>query len=64
MLIMKDSPNLNRKKTAGRLVAAAGFLMILANALDYLWGWDVNLVPLMIIGLGLVATGITLAKNR
>ena len=61
---MTDSTNLHRKKTAGRLMAAVGFLMVLANALDYLLGWDVNLVPLMIIGLVLVVTGINLSDNR
>ena len=35
---MTNSPNPSRKKTAGRVLATAGFLMILANALDYLFG--------------------------
>ena len=52
------------KKTAGNIVSVVGFLMILANALDYVLGWDANLVPLLIIGLVLVAVGLGLSTNR
>ena len=54
----------NSKKTAGNIVSVVGFLMILANALDYVLGWDANLVPLLIIGLVLVAVGLGLSTNR
>lgn len=54
----------NRKKTAGDIVSGMGFLMILANALDYLLGWDANLIPLLIVGFVLVAVGLGLSRNR
>jgi hypothetical protein len=60
---MTKVPNPNRKKTAGKIISAVGFLMILANALDYLLGWDNNLVPLLIIGLALIAVGLSLSSN-
>ena len=44
-------------------MAGVGFLMILINALDYLLGWDQELMPLMIIGLVLVITGMNLSRK-
>jgi len=61
---MTNVPKPNSRKTAGNIVAALGFLMILANALDYLLGWGFNLVPLLIIGLVLVAVGLRLSTQR
>jgi hypothetical protein len=61
---MTNSTNLGRKKLAGRLMTTVGFLMILANALDYLLGWDGKLIPLLIIGLVLVVTGLSLSTRR
>ena len=61
---MTNSTNLGRKRLAGRLMAAVGFLMILANALDYLFDWDGNFIPLLIIGLVLVVTGLSLSTRR
>ena len=61
---MTNSTNLGRRRLAGRLMATAGFLMIFANALDYLLGWDGELVPLLIIGLVLVVTGLSLSTRR
>ena len=61
---MTNSTNLRRKRLAGRLMATAGFLMILANALDYLLDWGGELVPLLIIGLVLIVTGLSLSTRR
>lgn len=61
---MTNSTNSGRKRLAGRLMATVGFLMVLANAFDYLLGWDGNLIPLLIIGLVLVATGLSLSTRR
>jgi hypothetical protein len=61
---MTEVSSPNRKKTAGSIVSAVGFLMILANALDYLLGWNANLIPLLIIGLVLVAVGLLLSRDR
>ena len=61
---MTKSTNLGYRRLAGRLMATVGFLMIFANALDYLLGWDVKLVPLLIIGLVLIVTGLSLTTRR
>jgi len=36
----------------------SGFIMIVANALDYLLGWNTELSPIGIIGLVFVAIGL------
>ena len=61
---MTSGTNLGRKRFAGQLIAAVGFLMILANALDYLLGWDGKFIPLLIIGLVLVVSGLSLSTRR
>ncbi len=61
---MTNNPTRSRKKTAGHVMAAAGFLMILLNALDYLLGWQVNLSPMLIVGLALVVSGTHLSTTR
>ena len=45
-------------------MVVVGFVMILINAFDYLFGWNANLIPLLIIGLALVVSGIYLARTR
>jgi len=51
------------RKTAGYVIAGIGFLMILANALEYLLGWDTEFTPLMTIGLVLVVSGMSLSAR-
>ena len=58
---MIDASDTKRRKHTGNAMMFAGFMMILANALDYLLGWEANLFPLMIIGLSLVAIGANLS---
>ena len=60
---MTNNPKQNRKKNAGYVMAGIGLLMILANALNYVLGWDGEFMPLMIIGLVLVVTGMNLVKK-
>lgn len=62
-MMIEASGNKRRKKT-GNAIMLAGFIMILANALDYLLAWEANLFPLMIIGLSLVAIGANLSVRR
>lgn len=50
-----------KKKKAGRVIVATGFLMILANAVDYRIASNMKSTPLLIIGLVLVAVGISLS---
>jgi len=61
---MTRSTNLGRKRVAGRLIATVGFLMILVNAFDYVLGLDGNLTPLLVIGLVLVVTGLSLSTRQ
>ena len=61
---MANSTNSERERLAGRRIATVGFLLVLANAFDYLLGWEGNLIPLLIIGLVLVATGLSLSSRR
>jgi len=60
---MIDSPKQSSGKTTGYLMAGIGLLMVLANALNYVLGWDGEFVPLMIIGLVLVVTGMNLSRK-
>jgi hypothetical protein len=61
---MTNNTNLGRKRLAGQLIVILGFVMILANALDYLLGWDGDLMPLLVIGLVLVVSGLGLSTRR
>ncbi len=54
---MSEFTDTKGRKIAGYAVLIVGFLMIVANALDYLLGWGAGLFPLMIIGLALVVVG-------
>jgi len=60
---MNKSRAQSSKKIRGYVMAGVGLLMILANALDYLLGWDTDLMPLMIIGLVMVVTGMNLSRK-
>ena len=60
---MANIPEQFSKNIAAYLMAGIGLLMILANALNYVLGWDGNLMPLMIIGLVLVVTGMNLSRK-
>jgi hypothetical protein len=61
---MESEQSQQGRKTSGYLMAGVGFLMILANAVNYLLDWGRQMTPLMIIGLVLVVTGMNLAKRR
>ena len=60
---MTITPKQNSKKNAGHIMAGIGLLMILANALNYVLDWDGEFMPLMIIGLVLVVTGMNFVKK-
>jgi uncharacterized membrane protein len=52
-----------KKKTSGLIMAIVGFIMILINALDYIFGWN-NISPAFgIIGLIFVAIGMKIKKR-
>jgi hypothetical protein len=50
-------------KTIGQVMVVVGFIMILINAADYIFGWNGNYISLLIIGLGLGAIGMGLARK-
>ena len=54
---------LSKGKTRGYIIAGAGFVMIVVNALDYLLGGDREFTPIGIIG-GLVFVAIGLRMFR
>jgi hypothetical protein len=60
---MTNNTKQSSKKTSGYVMASIGLLMILANALNYVLGWDGEFTTLMIIGLVLVVTGMNLVKK-
>lgn len=61
---MREPSKNPHRKTAGQVIAGLGLVMILANALGYLLAWPADLMPLLIIGLMLVAVGVNLASSR
>ena len=50
------------RKTAGTVMSVVGFLMILANALDYLLGWQGDFTPLWMMGLVVVVIGMHISR--
>jgi len=60
---MTNNTKQSSKKTSGYVMAGIGLLLIMANAFNYVLGWDGEFVPLMIIGLVLVVTGMNLVKK-
>jgi hypothetical protein len=50
------------RKTAGIIMSAIGFLMIVTNALDYLLGWEADFTPLWLIGLVMVVIGMHMSR--
>jgi len=61
---MTNNTKQNSKKNAGYVMASIGLLMILANAFNYVLGWDGEFMSLMIIGLVLVVTGMNLSRKH
>ncbi|MFC1685461.1 hypothetical protein ACFLZZ_00380 [Nanoarchaeota archaeon] len=57
---MKKKPN----KIRGQIMAGIGFVMILANALNYLLNWGKEMTPLFIIGLVFVVIGMNMTKGK
>jgi hypothetical protein len=55
--------NSYNKKIRGYIMAGIGFVMILVNALDYIFGWNYISSAIGIIGLIFVAIGMKLSKQ-
>jgi hypothetical protein len=54
----------SKSEIKGYIMAGAGFIMIVANALDYLLGGDGEFVPIGIIGLVFVAVGLRMFRDE
>ena len=55
----------NNKKSfiSGYVMAIIGFLLILYNALNYIFGWNAGSTPLSVIGIVFVAVGMRIVKK-
>lgn len=54
---------MNYKKVHGRIMVISGFLMLIFNALDYLLGWNQEIMFFGIIGLVFVVIGLNWIKK-
>lgn len=55
----------NNKKSliSGYVMAIIGFLLILYNALNYIFGWNAGSTPLFVIGIVFVVVGMGIVKK-
>jgi hypothetical protein len=49
---------MNKKKTSGYVMAGIGFLMLLVNALSYIFGWSLKTPIFTVLGLVFVLIGL------
>jgi len=54
---------INNKKVSGRIMVVVGFIMILINAIGYIFHLDITSAPLTIMGLVFVAIGMKIARK-
>jgi hypothetical protein len=54
---------MDEQQISGYIMAAVGFVMILMNALSYLFGWDQKSPAFTILGLVLIVTGAKTARK-
>lgn len=47
----------------GYIMAIIGFLLILYNALNYIFGWNAGSTPLSVIGIVFVVVGMGIVKK-
>lgn len=48
---------------SGYIMAIIGFLLILYNALNYIFGWNAGSTPLSVIGIVFVVVGMGIVKK-
>ena len=55
----------NNKKSliSGYVMAIIGFLLILYNALNYIFGWNAGSTPLSVMGIVFVVVGMGIVKK-
>ena len=54
---------MDERQISGYIMAAVGFVMILMNALSYLFGWDLKSPAFTILGLVLIVIGTKTARK-
>jgi len=54
---------MDERQISGYIMAGAGFVMILINALSYLLGWDLKSPAFTILGLVLIVIGAKAARK-
>ena len=54
---------MEEQRISGYIMAGAGFVMILINALSYLLGWDLKSPAFTILGLVLIVIGARTARK-
>ena len=54
---------MEEQRLSGYIMAGAGFIMILINALSYLLGWDLKSPAFTILGLVLIVIGARTARK-
>jgi hypothetical protein len=56
------SAEVNKKKITGYIMAIIGFIIILYNALNYIFGWKLD-TPIGVIGIVLLAIGMGMVRK-
>jgi membrane protein implicated in regulation of membrane protease activity len=54
---------MDERQISGYIMATVGFVMILMNALSYLFGWDLKSPAFTILGLVLIVIGTKTARK-
>jgi hypothetical protein len=52
------------KRFSGYFMTIIGFILILINAVNYIFGWEFKSTPLVILGLIFVVIGLKIAKEN
>jgi hypothetical protein len=55
--------NFNKTKVPGYIMAIIGFLLILFNALNYIFGWNEGSAPLSIVGIVFLGAGMAIVRK-
>jgi hypothetical protein len=54
---------IDKRKTRGVVMTGIGFLMLLANALAYIFDWNVGNTAFTVLGLVFVVIGLKISKK-
>jgi hypothetical protein len=62
--MQKKTKPTDGKRFSGHIMAGIGFLMLLANAFAYLFGWDMRHPAFTVLGLVFVVIGMGMVKKN